>query len=266
MKKLIVCLFAVALAAAARAAEALPVFNAILAMGKDQRFVLVSPTGKASTFLKLGESFDGYVLKSYEPKTSTLTVERDGKTTNLTLAADAAVANGPAAPTPATYADAAAVLGKMHFDEMMERIASRQTKAVGVSIEQSVSRMASIPGVEKEQLTALQKKMTDEIAKVFDPQQMKTDVTKIYSEIFTKEELDGLGAFYSTPLGETMAKKAPDVQDKLGAIIQARMMETMPRVQAMARDFVAEQRAKAGANGGAPATPATAPAPVPAGK
>ena len=151
---------------------------------------------------------------------------------------------------------------------MTERIAARQTKAVGVSIEQSVARMANIPGVDKEQLSALQKRMTDEIAKVFEPQQMKTDVTKIYSEVFTKEELEGLGAFYSTPLGEAMARKAPDVQDKLGAIIQARMVETMPRVQNMARDFVAEQRAKASASGGAPAATAPAPAsaPAPAGK
>ena len=50
----------VAVAVAARAADAAPLFNALLSIGKDSRFVLVDAAGKTSGFLALGQSFAGY--------------------------------------------------------------------------------------------------------------------------------------------------------------------------------------------------------------
>ena len=93
-------------AVALRAADDFPIFNAILAMGKEQRFVLVSPGGKTSSWLKLGDVFGDYRLKAYDAKAAALDLERDGKITRVTLVADAAIANAPLAPTPATLADA----------------------------------------------------------------------------------------------------------------------------------------------------------------
>lgn len=54
---------------------------------------------------------------------------------------------------------------------------------------------------------------------ILDPKQLKSDVTKVYSEVFTKQELDQLGLL-STPLGEMLATKQPTVQEKLGTVIQ----------------------------------------------
>lgn len=51
--------------------------------------------GKSSEFIRLGDSFDGYLLRAYEPKTNTLDLEHDGKITRVTLAAEAAVPNAP---------------------------------------------------------------------------------------------------------------------------------------------------------------------------
>ena len=90
-------------------------------------------------------------------------------------------------------------------------------------------------------------------------------MAKIYSDVFTKTELDEMSAFFSTPLGETMAAKNPDVQEKLGAVIQGRMMEVMPRVQQMGREF-SKQKAKRGAAqaAGSAAAPDAQPTPTPA--
>ena len=249
---------------ALRAAEALPLFNATLTVGKEHRFLLISSVGKSSPWLRLGDAFEGYTLKAFDAKAGALDLDRDGKTARVTLVSDAAVASAPM-PTPATLADAAAVLNKMHFDEIMEKAMSRQTKAMTTSVEQSLARLATMPGVNKDELTEFQKKMTDQFAAILDPKQMKTDMTRIYSEMFSKEELDGMSAFYSTPLGEAMAAKLPEVQDKIGGLVQARMAEMVPKVRLMSQEFVAQQRAKAEAAGGAmaPATPAArAPAPV----
>jgi uncharacterized protein len=245
---------------ALHAADALPLFNATLTVGKEHRFVLVDANGKASTFLRLGENFDGYTLKSYDAKAGALELERDGKISRVTLVSDAAVTSGPAAAMPATIADANAVLNKMRFEEMMDRVIAQQRKAMGQNFEQMASRMTA-QGVDKQEVAAFQKRMMDEVMSAMEPQKLKGDMAKIYSEVFTKQELDGISAFFSTPLGEVMAAKQPDVQEKLGAVIQGRMMEVMPRVQQMGRDFAAQQKAKK-EGGGAP-VPATPAAPKP---
>jgi len=231
------------------AADTVPLFNATLSMGKEHRFVLVDGLGKTSSFLALGESFAGYKLKSYDPKTGVLELEGDGQVHRVTLVADAATKDAPPPPIPATIADAEAVLNKMHFEEMMERALAQQKKMIAGQFQQVATRMVA-QGVDPAEAVAFQKKLSDEVMTILDPKQLKQDVTKIYSEVFTKQDLDQLGAFFTTPLGEMLSAKQPAVQEKLGTVIQGRMAEVMPRVQKMGAEFAAAQKAKAA--GGAP--------------
>ena len=201
--------------------------------------------------------FAGYKLAQYDPKTGVLVIERDGREHRLTLVADAATKEAPAAVIPATIADAEAVLNKMHFEEMMERALVQQKKMIAGQFQQVAARMTA-QGVDPAEAVAFQKKMTDEVLAVLDAKLLKADVTKIYSEVFTKQELDQIGAFFTTPLGEMLSAKQPAVQEKLGAIVAGRMAEVMPRVQKMGAEFAAAQKAKREAGGAtpAPATPA----------
>ena len=256
--KLRLTLLALATSFALRAADALPVFNATLTMGKEHRFVLIDAAGKASTFLNLGDSFAGYTLKAYDAKTGTLDLERDGKISRVMLVNDAAVTNGPAAPLPATIADAEKVLNQMHFDEMMDRATAQQKKMIAAQF-QRVAEQMTAKGIDPTAATDFQKKMADEVLSVLDGKTMKNDVAKIYSEVFTKDELDEIAAFHSTPTGQMMLQKQPEVQNKLGAIIQGRMMEVMPKVQKMGQEFAAEQKAKRAAGGAVPPPAATPP-------
>lgn len=256
--KLSLALLAFVSAVALRAADSLPLFNATLTVGKDHRFVLVDAAGKASGFLSLGESFAGYKLKDYDTKSGELSLERDGKVSKLTLVADAAAVNAPAAALPATVADAEAVLNKMHFDEMMDRATEQQRKMIAAQFQRMGSQMTS-QGADPAEVAAFQKKVADEVLSVLDGKTLKNDVAKIYSEVFTKQELDDISAFHSTPLGEMMLKKQPEVQNKLGAIIQTKMMDTMPKVAKMSQEFMAQQKAKMG--GGAAPAPTPPPAP-----
>lgn len=251
-------LLVLGLAAGLGAAEPVPQFNATLSVGKDHRFVLVDGNGKASSFLALGESFAGYALKRYDPKSGVLEIEREGRIFPLTLVSDAAVKDAPPPPMPATIADAEAALSKMHLDDMMERSLALQKKAVAAQFQQLTNRMVA-QGVDPTEAAEFRKKLTDEVFSVLDPKQLKGDVTRIYSEVFTKQELEQMGAFFTTPLGEMISARQPVVQEKLGAVVQARMAEVMPRVQQMGVDFAIAQKAKRDAAGGAAPTPAPAP-------
>lgn len=264
MKKLLVLCFTALSAAAAFAADAVPVFNATLTVGKESRFVLLGGDGKASSWLKQGDTFEGYTIKSYDSKASALELERDGKTTRVTITADATVKNGGEgmlASTPATIADATAVLDAMHFEEMLDRTLA------GVKKQQVAMLNRMIPadklGADREEVTAFQKKLMDEMMSALTGAGVKGDIAKAYSEVFSKEELQGLAGFYSSPLGQTFSDKQPLLAEKMNAIMMPRMMAVMPKVQQMAQQFAAEQKAKHQAAAAASA-PAATPAPAPA--
>lgn len=263
MKKLALLLLAALLPLAARAADARPVFNATLSTGKEHRFVLLSAAGKPSSFLRLGDTFEGYTLKTYDAKGGTLVVEKDGEAATLNLAADAAVGNAPAI-TPATVADATTVLDAMNFEEMLDKtmVGLRKQQADGVG--QMMNRMLP-PGADqetKEAVIAFQKKILEEMMSGMTGADMKEDVAKIYSEVFTKEELQALGSFYQSPLGKTFSDKQPALTEKMNGVMMQRMMTAMPRVQKMMQEFGAQMQARKAAAAGAPA-PAPAPAPQP---
>jgi uncharacterized protein len=264
MKKILGLTLGLLMAATAFSADALPVFNATLMMGKQNRFVLIGADGKPSSWLQLGDSFDGYTLKAFDAKAEALDLERDGKVTRLSLAADATVAAGAMPATPATLADAESVLNKMHFEQMMERMMGQQKTMMARMFNQMAPKTLSPE--DKEEMIAFQKKMADELVSAMGLDQMKGDVARIYSEVFSKEELNALGSFYSTPTGEALVQKQPEVQQKMQEAMMPRMMAAMPKIQQMSRDFSMQMKAKheaAAAAAAAAAAPAEPSNPTP---
>jgi hypothetical protein len=241
---------------ALHAADAVPVFNATLVMGRDTRFLLLNATGKSSPWLKVGDAFDGFTVKAYDAKASALDLERDGKITRVTLVSDAAVGNAPAAPAPATIADAEAVLKVMRFDDMIRKIADGQVKSMAPMFKQMTAQMQA-RGIDADRIAAFQQKMSEAIMGVMTDPATQEAMTKAYSEAFTKEELNGLAAFYSTPIGQSLIEKQPEVSQKLNASLMPRMMQVMQGMQKSAMDEFGP-----GGGAGAPPKPAAPTAPA----
>ncbi len=263
MKTLIALCAAALTATAAFAADATPSFNATLTVGKESRFVLLGADGKASSWLKVGDSFEGYTIKGFDAKSGALDLEKDGKVSHVALAADAKVQEGASTGvTPATVADATAVLDKMHFERMLDRTLAGVKKQQAAMVDKMMGQLAR-PGVEREDLVAFQRKVLDTMMSGMSAAEMKDDVAKAYSQIFTKEELDGLASFYASPIGEAFSDKQPQLAEKMNEILVPRMMANMPKVQQLAQEFAAQQQAKKAA-AAATAQPAATPAPTPA--
>lgn len=240
---------------ALRAADALPIFNATLAMGRESRFLLLSPTGKSSPWLKVGDDFEGYKIKVYDAKASGLDLEREGKISRITLVSDASVANAPAAPAPATIADAEAVLKVMRFDDMIRKIADGQVKSMAPMFKQMSAQMQA-RGIDADRISAYQKKMSEAIMGVMTDPATQEAMTKAYSEAFTKEELNGLAAFYSTPVGQSLIEKQPEVSQKLNASLMPRMMQVMQGLQKSAMEEFGQGGGAAAPKPAAPTAPA----------
>lgn len=261
MMKLRLLFLALLTAVTLRAAGSLPVFNALMTMGKEHRFVLVSDTGKVSPWLRLGATFEGFTLKAYDAASGGLDLESDGKVTRVMIVGDAATKSSGAAAspaTPATLADAEEVLKAMHFEEMFAKIMDQQKKGMGPMMQRMMAGM-KVSDEEKARVVEIQKKVLDGVFDSLSGPEMKTAVAGIYSSVFTKEELVSLGAFYSTPAGQSMVAKQPQVQEKMMEVMMPKMAEIGPKMQQVMKEFAAEQQAKRAA---AP-TPAPAPAPAP---
>lgn len=259
--KLRLFLLALASSLVLRAADAVPIFNATLTMGKEHRFMLVSPTGKSSSWLKVGDAFEDYTVKAFDAATSTLDLERDGKTVRITLVGDAAVANAPV-PAKATLADAEEVFRVMRFDEMMTKMLDQQKKAIAPMMQQSMGQMMArmkLTDEEKEEFMAFQKKSFDDVMSSVMGPDMRSDMAKAYSEVFTKDELGSLAAFYATPAGQALVDKTPEVSAKMQAIIMPRMMQNMGKMQAATKEFMTNLAARHAAGAAAGAAPAPKP-------
>ena len=116
---------------------------------------------------------------------------------------------------------------------------------------------------EKAELAALQSKMMDETMGVMAGPEMRAAMAQIYSDVFTKEELNSMAAFYSTPSGQAMIDKQPEAQQKMMAVIMPMVMKNAQASSQKIATFMLELRTKHAADG-ASAAPAGSPAPVPA--
>jgi uncharacterized protein len=247
----------------ASASEGTPQLRGLLSADGERQFSLVAPGGSAPKWVKLGATFDGWELADFKLADESLILKKDGRTVALKMEGTS-IANAPGVAAKATLADAEDVLRKMDFERMMTRMLDQQKNAMA-NMTRQMSQGAGGNGVDREEMAAFQKKTMDMIFEAMNFAEMKNDMAKVYSETFTHDELSGLSDFYSTPAGQAMVEKQPEIAQKLNALMMPRLMAAMPKIQAMGKEFAAEQAAKKRAAAGA-AAPATAPVPTPAAK
>jgi uncharacterized protein len=221
------------IAGAAFAADKIPMtFSAVLTTGKERRFGVASPGGTHSSWLSLGGEFEGYKISDYDDDSQTLILQRNGQTFRLPMASG----NVQPLSSKATLDDAAAVLAKMNFEQMMKK-----QLAATISKQMLAQVGAQVPA---EEFAAFQVKVTEALSAEMKPEELKNDVAKIYASVFTKEELRGMSDFYATPAGTALIDRQPQVQEKMMDLIMPRMMKAMPRIQEMSTEFTSQQQAK----------------------
>jgi hypothetical protein len=66
---------------------------------------------------------------------------------------------------------------------------------------------------------------------------------QIYQESFTQEEIDGLIAFYKSPLGIAFVEKMPLVMQKSMTIMQSRTGPLMEKMKAVIDQAMADAKA-----------------------
>ena len=90
---------------------------------------------------------------------------------------------------------------------------------------------------DSEKIASMQGKIMDIIVKELGWDKLKEDFIDIYADTFTKEELEGIIAFYKTPVGQKFIKKQPQLMQKSIEISQKQMATIMPKIQKAIEDM-----------------------------
>jgi hypothetical protein len=228
-----------------------PELRGEITTGDDHRFALALPGGSQTAWVGIGETFEGWKVTDYNPAGDSLVLSKDGTeatvrlstsiittaaTLGSTTAAPAAQSHGA---TKATLADAEEVLDKMKFDQMMGLMMEQQKK-VATSMVKQLAAQAGVAGTSAED-QAFQGQLMETMFAELTPAAMRGDIARAYSEVFTKEELQGLANFYTSPTGQALVGKQAEISQRMMALMTPHLLAAMPKVQQMARDFAAEQ-------------------------
>ncbi len=65
---------------------------------------------------------------------------------------------------------------------------------------------------------------------------LKADMMMLYREAFTQQEVDGMIAFYETPVGQSTINKLPLVMQRSMQLTIARMQPLFPQLQAISEE------------------------------
>ena len=71
---------------------------------------------------------------------------------------------------------------------------------------------------------------------------MRPMFVQIYQESYTQEEVDGLVAFYQSPIGVAYIEKMPIVMQKSMTLVQTRMGPMMEKMQAALKQAMEEAK------------------------
>ncbi len=75
-------------------------------------------------------------------------------------------------------------------------------------------------------------------------QKLEPQYLDLYAQAYTEEEIDGILAFYRSPVGQAMLSKQPDLLTKSQAIAQAQVIAMLPQIRAAAIEFAQQMNAK----------------------
>ena len=66
---------------------------------------------------------------------------------------------------------------------------------------------------------------------------MKSEYVKLFTDVYTIDELRGIAQFYKSPIGQSLIKKQPIIFQKSMMISQSKMQNLIPKLKKMTEEF-----------------------------
>lgn len=110
------------------------------------------------------------------------------------------------------------LLDASHFNKMMD-------DSINASVQMIVQANPSMASHEDTLRKFYQKHMSGD--------RLRTDMVKLYADMFTAKELNDITAFYKTPTGQKALQKLPEVMRGAMQLAQKHVMDNMEELQSM---------------------------------
>lgn len=144
----------------------------------------------------------------------------------------------------ATEASVKELLQVTESEQMMDHMNAQMQNIISQSIQQVQQQQGqALSDVQVEVVHKYSKKMADVMSKGMKWSDLEPAMVKIYQDNFTQEDINGLIAFYKTPLGKTTIEKMPVVMQQSMAVGQDAMMKVTPELTEVMKEFVSDLRA-----------------------
>lgn len=147
----------------------------------------------------------------------------------------------PAHAAPPSDASIATLLSITQSDKMVEAMYANMEQMLRQSMQQATTGK-TLTDEQKRVLelapARLAKVMREEITWA----SMEPMIVKVYRESFDQAEVDGLIAFYQSPVGQSFVAKMPQVMHRSMEASQGQLQAFMPKLQAAMRDVMKEAR------------------------
>ena len=143
---------------------------------------------------------------------------------------------------PASEASVLRLLKASGSDKLMQQMEPAMEQVMRKSMEEFQKDSALSPR-QQAVLDTWPKRFTQLVREEMNWEQMKPDIVRIYQESFDQTEVDGLVAFYESPLGQSVISKMPQVMQKSLAMSQAHVARLMPKMREVIEDIQREAQA-----------------------
>jgi len=80
-------------------------------------------------------------------------------------------------------------------------------------------------------------KLYSAVTDVLSWEKLKPSYVNLYAAAYTEEQVDGILAFYKSPVGQALLEKTPELITKSSEIVNARMQDFGPRMQQITEDM-----------------------------
>lgn len=94
-----------------------------------------------------------------------------------------------------------------------------------------------VPAEKNDEALAFQNRIIEKTFEVMSFNRMHDEYVKLFTDVYTVEELRGMVSFYESPVGRSMVEKQPIIINRTMTLTQERMKVLIPELNRMAEEF-----------------------------
>jgi hypothetical protein len=125
------------------------------------------------------------------------------------------------------------------IDDTQRQTVAQIRAQMQLGILQQLFGSKPLPTDKKKELDEFRTNLGNVISDALSWEKLKPDFVKIYMEAFSEPEIDGMLAFYKSPVGQAMVAKTPALTTKGSELSQQKLVGAEPAIDKVVRDLMA---------------------------